>query len=168
MKTTIVYHQPVLCIPPLVQAAQGAAYPTASSCPAASACAQPSASWHVVASTDFVHLTGLCSKLGFWVSNWKRRWFVLDGSYLTYYTPNRKHQKGMILLSNILNVHEAGSELRVVTKFRTYRLRVPAEVGGTMPWARALQHNLRARCLRNGTRPAEPLFRALVYAAPAC
>ncbi len=175
MKTTIVYHQPapVLCVPAPPQAVAHAAshhaYPPGYA-PTVVVTQPSAAGWHVVAPLDFVHLAGICSKLGFWVASWKRRWFVLDGTYLTYYTSNRKRQRGTILLRSILAVHEVGSELRIVTKFRTYRLRVPD--GSTAPWARALQHNIRALCLRDGQRPAQPLFRPLVCAvpcaAPAC
>jgi hypothetical protein len=66
-------------------------------------------------------------------TNWLRRWFVLNGSELTYYDEDRKTKKGSLSLLTASDVRASmaptadGAEIEIVTADRLWRIRAESE-----------------------------------------
>ena len=102
-----------------------------------------SSSWH---NAPPCTKSGVLQKEGYYFTSLKRRWFVLDGFALRYYEPLERGRpqrlKGVIPLTRVTDILAIGSELRIVTPNREYKL--SAERGaGVCAWAEAIMHNLK-------------------------
>lgn len=62
--------------------------------------------------SDAIVFSGYLEKLGGWIKNWKRRWFVLQRSQLTYYTDEAEAAQGPAFARGSLLV--CGSSLRAL------------------------------------------------------
>ena len=89
-------------------------------------------------------MAGFLEKKGGVRKNWLRRWFVIDGSVLRYFTKPDGELKGSVKLDDVIEVRvsqcadASPHELEILAVGRTYRMRASNE-DECRAWVAALQ-----------------------------